>query len=103
MKRLELGDDYQSSDTEESGLEEDEEDSYGDESYGEEVFSKMGGTPMPMEMSPAMGNGLSRVNEDGTESVTHTINAEQINMINDQFNPLRFIALHLKELNEIAK
>ena len=35
MKRLELGDDYQSSDTEESRSESEEDDSYGDESYGD--------------------------------------------------------------------
>ena len=36
MKRLELGDDYQSSDTEESNPSGEKEDSYDDESYGPE-------------------------------------------------------------------
>ena len=57
----------------------------------------MDGTPLPTDLTPAVGKGLV---EDGTESVAHTINADQINMISDQFNPLRFLALHLKELNE---
>ena len=39
MKRLELGDDYQSSDTEESGNSDMDDDSYGEESYGLEVMS----------------------------------------------------------------
>ena len=103
QKRVTLGDEYQSSDTEESGSGEENE-SYGEESYGDEVFTNMGASPFPIGESPSVaGNAQSRVNEDGTESVTHTIAAEQINMINDQFNPLRLIALHLKELNEVAK
>ena len=41
MKRLELGDDYQSSDTEESQNSGIDDDSYGDEeSYGAEIVSK---------------------------------------------------------------
>ena len=59
-KRLELGDDYQSSDTEESASEEDD-DSYGELSYGEEVFSRMDQTPVPMDISPAIGNGLKGI------------------------------------------
>ena len=33
----------------------------------------------------------------------HSIGADQMAVVDEIFNPLRFIALHLKELNEIEK
>ena len=36
-------------------------------------------------------------------SETHTIAIEQMQVVEELFNPLRFIALHLKELNEQEK
>ena len=96
MKRLELGDDYQSSDTEESGQTDEDEDSYGDESYGLEVMSSANKAPgqvsnfqcspsplRPQELlnnhSPATAlrkeNGLD-ANKLDDVSMTHTINAD---------------------------
>ena len=36
-------------------------------------------------------------------SPSHTIDLQQMEMVDEKFNPLRFIALHLKELNEDRK
>ena len=98
MKRLELGDDYQSSDTEESGAEDSEEDSYDDETNSQELLAK----------SPTLSNAPSDLGYGGAEtekhqSLTNKDDASQLMGADEIFNPLRFIALHLKELNEIQK
>ena len=36
-------------------------------------------------------------------SESHTLAVEQMSVVDEMFNPLRFIALHLKELNEQDK
>ena len=99
-KRLELGDDYQSSDTEESGGNESEEESYGDESDSQEL---------QMAKSPTLSNAISDKDLDtekrptSLKSQTNKDDTSQLMGENEIFNPLRFIALHLKELNEISK
>ena len=97
-KRLELGDDYQSSDTEESGASESEEESYDDETDNGELH---------MAKSPTLTNVNSDLDLEkrGTslKSQTNKDDASQLMGGDEIFNPLRFIALHLKELNEIQK
>ena len=66
MKRLELGDDYHSSDTEESKPPEDEEEDF--DSYGEE--SQIHDGPEPSNngnQSPEVSPGL--INDDGQSSL----------------------------------
>ena len=102
MKRLELGDDYQSSDTEESGGEEQDEDSYDDELESQ---------PPLLMKSPLLSNNASNLDVvEGSEippmsikSVTNKDDVSQICAPDEIFNPLRYIALNLKELNEIQK
>ena len=97
-KRLELGDDYQSSDTEESGASESEEESYDDETDNGELH---------MAQSPMLSNAASDLEMDkrptSLKSQTNKDDASQLMGGEEIFNPLRFIALHLKELNEIQK
>ena len=112
MKRLELGDAYISSESDDSPAHSDDDDSYGDESYGNEGLSSVGkqtlsegfvnkdnATPIRIKTEPGdIGDGIKTEIDDEGNSVA--IAAEQINVVNETFNPLRFIALHLKELNE---
>ena len=46
---------------------------------------------------------LSTAKKIGESQVAHSIAADQMQVVDEIFNPLRFIALHLKELNEIEK
>ena len=90
-----------SSDTEETGKSQEESDSYGETSEEQPDESLMGSpmrvgrtanfldSPSPL-MSKSMLNSVSR-----KDSIT--------NDIVDEFNPLRFLALQLKEFNEIKK
>ena len=65
MKRLELGDDYHSSDTEESKPAEDDDDDF--DSYGEESQIQDGPEPSLDQQSPEL---LSPgVNDDGNSSM----------------------------------
>ena len=64
LKRLEKGDDYQSSDTEESNLSEEEEDSYGEESYGHEMSK-------PIESSQSKENLLDTPLLSISPSIAH--------------------------------
>ena len=119
MKRLELGDAYISSESEDSIHDSDDDDTYDDETYGDEVESQnhspkerklsLNRGPSPpsglrlkpseIQMSGEIGDGIKTENlEDDGQQIA--INAEQMNVVNETFNPLRFIALHLKELNE---
>ena len=88
MKRLELGDDYQSSDTEESDDTDEDKNSYGEESYGLEVMSSVckpevskfnNSSPLlPRELlsSPLRKEaGLDATKLDEI-SMAHTINAD---------------------------
>ena len=112
MKRLEVGDAYISSESDESPNRSDDEDSYDDESYGQlegassigkqtlsEGFNKDNVTPIRIRTEPGdIGDGIkTEIDEEG---ISVAINAEHLNLVNETFNPLRFIALHLKELNE---
>ena len=64
QKRLELGDEYQSSDTEESGDQDEDFDSYGDEdSYGANLDSDRGSpmqTPLPQNLNDDTPDKLSK-------------------------------------------
>ena len=117
MKRLELGDAYISSGSDESPNHSDDDESYDDESYGQEHNLSSAGKQtlsdgFTKQDSPTnlrirnltepgdlgqIGEGIKEIEDDG-QSVA--INAEQLTVVNETFNPLRFIALHLKELNE---
>ena len=86
MKRLELGDDYVSSESEGSVEESDPEETYGDESAAEMMSPGDATSPLTREDgSPGIGEGL-RSEVDATSTVR------------EAFNPLRFIAMSLKEL-----
>lgn len=110
MKRLELGDAYISSESEESIHDTEEENTSDDESYDQEVENQivaLGNSPpsglrirpKEIEIIGEIGDGIKTEQlEDDGQSIA--INADQINLVNESFNPLRFIALHLKELNE---
>ena len=113
MKRLELGDDYHSSDTEESKPADEESDDY--DSYGDESALHDGVDPSAGgQLSPDL-QSASKINDDAKSqfrpedsriaplSETHTIAVDQMTVVDDMFNPLRFLALHLKELNEQDK
>ena len=84
MKRLELGDDYHSSDTEESKPDQDDDDdfdSYGDESQINDGPDASNGNQSPDMLSPGVnegepGSSLRKVDSKGRVSETHTIAAE---------------------------
>ena len=117
MKRLELGDDYVSSDTEDSAESEEEDDTYGEESYGDEEGEKdQPSNPENLETpnkTPKASLGEVDVESLAKKRMSHrasnangregSMSAEQMNAIDDMFNPLRYIALNLKELNESSK
>lgn len=61
MKRLELGDDYQSSDTEESNPSEENEESYDDESSGPEDL----GSGLGVKITKKGSNEVQIIDEEG--------------------------------------
>ena len=104
MKRLELGDAYISSGSEGSANDSDNDESYGEESGAEHYNLSQAkseyNSPSPTHEGEAttgqMGEGLRSEFGDGSVAANQEV-------INEQFNPLRYIALHLKELNEARK
>ena len=101
MRRLEQGDAYVSSQSEGSNDSDDE--SYDDESYGEidEARPQTAESNRQQNSPPKtlgdIGDGLKQ------SEAEIAINADQLNVVNETFNPLRFIAHQLKELNEERK
>lgn len=117
MKRLELGDDYQSSDTEQSVKdgEEDITDSYYDEdnTNDNKILLNIDESKEFSNDNDTKSVVQQQMNTAGTEiasplpitpasiaqgSQQHLINVDQMGFIDEKFNPLRFLALHLREL-----
>ena len=106
MRRLEQGDAYISSQSEGSG--ESEEESYDNESYGDlEEDRAQTAKSQSQNFSPDKRNKEADLGDIGdglkAEQLTEddvALQLDQLNVVNESFNPLRFIAQQLKELNE---
>ena len=90
-----------SSDTEETGESKDDSDSYGETSE-EQPDESMMGSPMRVGTSnflesPSPLMSKSMLNSAATRKDSYCQD------IVEEFNPLRFLALHLKEFSEIEK
>ena len=116
MRRLEQGDAYISSGSEDSPNQSDEEVSETGDSYGGEVdvsnldrltiqnseVNQTLSSPFKIKTETGeMGEGLKSEFEEDKVSVA--IMAEQMNVVSEAFNPLRYIAMQLKELNQQKK
>ena len=112
MKRLELGDEYESSQSEEEVDSKEESDSYGEstdenminEASNEGEEADIGQTfPGQQEcISPGVISlkSIKSLKSKGSKKNRTSLNGSTMGMMEEPFNALRFIALHLKELKE---
>ena len=102
MQRLQLGDDYESSGSEKSDTKESDW-SAQDEQEMEAALrgQQLGDLLQNASSQEQLGDGLKSVKSQSQAPLSMA--ADNSPAMDDLFNPLRFIALHLKELNEIDK
>ena len=109
MKRLEMGDDYVSSDTDDSGSKESDWSATDDQSdlnasLAQQNLNSLMQSPSATLDANADEPQSAALSQKRLGSVkAQSIAADQNQVEEELFNPLRFIALHLKEQNEMNK